>query len=429
MRKQLEAIKEECLGYDKSELLFICLAMLCGFFISAEYSVTKPSLTSIFLSVYTVKAYPYLWVVMVPINLLVLTVYNRYLPKIGCFKMAVATVLITIGINEVGLYYLNNVKSVAFILLLWKEISILLMFQHLWSVIHTKINKKKAKYLYGLIFGVGGFGSILGSFIPIMLAVKIGSDALLHFTTLILLLFLICFYLMLRIAGFASGAIGDAQIKKLNGSLSEGFQLIRSSQTLKYILLIVIFMQVTSTLVEYQFSAHFEKTIPNVDLRTKYFGSIRGIINTANLTLQFLGSFILIQCLGLKRSHVTLPMVFLISIIGCLIYPTFRMLTFAYTTIKSCEYSVFNITKEMLYVPLKFEEKVKAKAVIDVFIYRTARVFATGFILSIQIFMPLCMQSSMLSWVPLFIITIWIFSSCFMLKKDSEIKITTQPTI
>lgn len=429
MRNKFAAVKSELLSYSKSEKLFIFFSMLCGFFISAESAVTKPSSTSIFLSAYTVKLYPYVWLVMVPVNLLVVTIYNRYLPKIGCFKMAITTVLITIGINEIGLHYLGSVKSVPFILALWKDIYVLLMFQQLWSVIHAKIDKKRAKYLYGLIFGVGGIGAILGSLIPAMLAVKIGSASLLHITTPLFLLFLVCFYLAIRAAGFGAGSVGDAQMKKFNGSLSEGFQLIRSSQILKYILLIVIFMQVTSTLIEYQFSAHLEKSIPNVDLRTEYFGSIRGIINTVNLILQFVGSFILIQCFGLKRSHVIIPGVLLMNAIGCLVYPTFRMLTYSYTAIKGCDYSVFTIIKEMLYVPLKLEEKFKAKAVIDVFAYRTAKVFATGFILAMQAFVPLRIQSSALSWGPILIISLWLFATYFMLKKNLEIEAEQQPSM
>ena len=38
---------------------------------------------------------------------------------------------------------------------------------------------------------------------------------------------------------------------------------------------------------------------------------------------------------------------------------------------------VFNILKEMLYVPLKTDEKFKAKAIIDIFAYRSAKAFAS----------------------------------------------------
>ncbi|MCK4934036.1 MAG: hypothetical protein KAR79_00455 [Simkaniaceae bacterium] len=421
MKRVLTAIKSEFSSYSKAEKYFIFFAMLCSFIISAEYAVTKPSCVSIFLSTYTVKFFPYVWLVMVPINLLVVTLYNRFLPKIGCFQMAACVVLFTIGVSEMAVHYLKEVKSAIFALVLWKDIYVLLMFQQLWSVIQAKIDKRRAKYLYGIIFGVGGIGAILGSTIPAFLAVKVGSVLLLHFTAPLFIIFLLVFYFALKVSGFGAGSYEDVQMKKLENKFSDGFLLIKSSQTLKYILLIVVFMQLSSTLIEYQFSAHLEKTIPNQDLRTEFFGSIRGIINTVNLTLQFFGSFILIQCFGLKRSHVIIPGVLLVNALGSFFYPTFRMLSYSYITIKGCDYSVFNIIKEMLYVPLKLEEKFKAKALIDIFAYRTSKVFATLFILGLQAFIPEKLQGSALFFGPIIMVSMWLLSAYFMLHKNTEI--------
>ena len=55
-----------------------------------------------------------------------------------------------------------------------------------------------------------------------------------------------------------------------------------------------------------------------------------------------------------------------------------------YGTIKCFDYSVFGIIKEMLYQPLKVEEKFKAKAIIDVFTYRSAKAVASLIILLLQ---------------------------------------------
>ena len=48
------------------------------------------------------------------------------------------------------------------------------------------------------------------------------------------------------------------------------------------------------------------------------------------------------------------------------------------------DFSVFSIIREMLYLPMKTEEKFRSKAIIDVFASRTAKAFAAFFILFID---------------------------------------------
>ena len=58
----------------------------------------------------------------------------------------------------------------------------MLMFQQLWSVIHSTISFGRAKYLYGLFFGMGALGAAIGSILPGYFAVKMGSESLLMAT-------------------------------------------------------------------------------------------------------------------------------------------------------------------------------------------------------------------------------------------------------
>jgi ATP/ADP translocase len=41
--------------------------------------------------------------------------------------------------------------------------------------------------------------------------------------------------------------------------------------------------------------------------------------------------------------------------------------------LKSIDFSLLGVIREMLYVPLKLDEKFRAKAIIDVFAYRSAK--------------------------------------------------------
>lgn len=397
----------------QGEKLFLLFAMLCGFCITAEYAITKPTSNSIFLAHYSVKLYPYAWLLTVPLNLVVVYLYNRFLSKLGCFQMFVCTTVTTMALNVLCGEFVQAFPPLSFLLYVWKDIYVLLMFQQVWSVIHTKTEMKKAKYLYGIIFGVSGIGAIFGSMVPGFFAVKIGSEHLLMMTIPIYLLFIGAYYQMLK-----RSRMKGVEALRIQGA-DGGLQLIKSSSTLKFILLIVVFMQLSSTIMDYQFNTFLQERYPVQDLRTQFYGRLWGMINTCKLCLQFFATYLLLRLMGLRRSHFVVPGILLGNAVLTLVQPTFAFITYGFSVIKTFDYSIFNIIKEMLYVPLKTGEKFKAKAIIDVFAYRSAKALASVFVIGMQMFSPTRLPYAY-SWGPLTLFAIWIIAVFFFLRRKEE---------
>ncbi|MCB1081618.1 MAG: hypothetical protein KDK63_00580 [Chlamydiia bacterium] len=401
VQKLVVQIREEFKKYSRGERFFLLFAMLCGFFITAEYAITKPTSNSIFLAHYSVKLYPYAWLLTVPLNLVVVALYNRFLAKLGCFRMFLCTTIVTMVVNFLSGLYVNAFPPLAFLLYVWKDIYVLLMFQQLWSVIHTKAVLSKAKYLYGIIFGVSGVGAIFGSLVPSFFAVKLGSEHLLFLTVPLYLLFIAAYRQMLNRS--AMEGEDHLQIKQAKG----GMKLIRSNRTLQFILTIVILMQLSTTIMDFQFNTFLQTRYPIQDLRTEFYGRLWGMINTCKLCLQFFATFLLVQFMGLKRSHFVVPGILLGNAVLTLFKPTFSVITYSYSALKTFDYSIFNILKEMLYVPLKTDEKFKAKAVIDVFAYRSAKALASLFVIALGALAPEKLPYAY-SWGPFALFTLWI---------------------
>ncbi|MDN3508450.1 MAG: Npt1/Npt2 family nucleotide transporter [Candidatus Neptunochlamydia sp.] len=413
IQKIVAQVKEEFQTYSRGQKLFLFFAMLCGFFITAEYAIIKPTSNSIFLTYYSVKLYPYAWLLTVPLNLVVVTLYNRFLSKLGCFKMFLCTIFLTMGINVLSGAFVQQFPPLTFLLYIWKDIYVLLMFQQLWSVIHTKTEISKAKYLYGILFGVSGIGAIFGSLVPSFFAVKMGSEPLLYMTIPLYLFFIWAYHQMLS----RSGIEGEdhMQIKKAKG----GFRLIRSSSALKFILLIVILMQLSTTIMDYQFNNFLQQKFPMQDLRTQFYGRLWGMINICKLCLQFFATFLLVQFLGLRKSHFVVPGILLGNAALTLIAPSFGVITYGFSVIKTFDYSIFNILKEMLYVPLKTDEKFKAKVVIDVFAYRSAKAFASLFVIALRVLSPEKLPYAY-SWGPFTLFVVWIGAVFFYSHRRQE---------
>ena len=194
----LALLKREFSAFTTRERLFVLFAMLCGFFISSEYAIIRPVSNAVFLTAYGSAAFPYAWLAIVPLNLLIVSFYNKYLPRLGCFKMFVLVTGVVIAINLFCSLFLTEISWLPFVFYLWKEVYIMLMFQQLWSVIHSTISYERAKYLYGLFFGVGALGAAMGSILPGFFAVKMGSETLLIATLPIYLLLSYCYYFALK---------------------------------------------------------------------------------------------------------------------------------------------------------------------------------------------------------------------------------------
>jgi len=193
-----------------------------------------------------------------------------------------------------------------------------------------------------------------------------------------------------------------------SSSLRDSFKLIANSKLLLAILCMVTFMQVTATITDFQFNSYLEKLYPEKDLRTQYFGRLLSFGNLLTMSFQFIGIYVFIRFLGKFKTHLMVPAVLCLNGLAFALYPVFGVISYAFLTIKCFDFSLFNVIKEMLYIPLKTEEKFRAKALIDVFMYRGAKVFASFFVLFLQLFFANSVVS-LLSWVNVAIFALWCF--------------------
>jgi AAA family ATP:ADP antiporter len=413
--EKLRSIKTELFSLSRTEKIFILCAMLTSFCICAEYALVRPVANSLFITFYGAKALPYAWIAIIPLNFILVSLYNRLLSKYSCLQILSGTVaLIALG-NVLGALFLKQSPFLAFFLYIWKDIYILLLFQQLWSVIHSTISSKRARYLYGVIFSVGAVGSIFGSMIPGLFAVSVGSETLLYFSLPL------CFGLVFFYAkGIQHSTISSTLPPSTTRGFLEGIRQIQSSKALTLILLLVVFMQLAATILDYQFNISLEASIPQKDLRTQFTGRILGCVHLSSFFLQIIGSYLLLSFFGLRRAHFFVPFVLLGNAILALIYPVLGSITFSYMTIKSFDFSLYHIIKEMLYIPLRQEEKFRAKSFIDVFAARSSKALASFCILLLQIvqwYIPLQLSTA-ISMMLILIFTLWLFT-LFSLYKES----------
>jgi AAA family ATP:ADP antiporter len=350
---------------------FIIFAILSVFCVCGEYAITRPTSNALFLTLFSVKAYPWVWLATVPLNLCVIYLYNRFLSKIGPLRMLCSLAFVTILMNFLAGSLYSSWPQFIFIQYMWKDIYVLLMLKQIWSMIHSTIPSGKAKYLYGFIYGMGTVGTISGSMIPGFFAPVFGSEKILFFTLPIYLLLMLSYSVALKHSkvnqeSFEKDLTADPRAR-------EAISLIRRSPVLLAVISLVIFMQISTALLEYQFNTHLEMNIFDKDLRTAYCGKIGAVISCMSLALQFLGGFLMIRTLGLRGSHFLIPVLLGSSALISLAMPSFAIISCSYIFLKAIDFSLFGVVREMLYAPLQLDAKYRAKAIIDVFAYRTSK--------------------------------------------------------
>lgn len=414
-QKKLSLLKGELAGFSREQRFFILFAMLCGFFVCVEYAVIRPVSNALFITAFGAKAFPYAWLAIVPVNFWLVSVYNRLLPKWGSKTLFNGLVCLVIGANTLFAYFCPIFPKLSFLFYMWKELYIMLMFQLVWSVLHANVQFSKAKYLYGIIFGMGGLGSMVGSAIPSFMAISLGSEALLYFTIPINL----CLYFVYSEMCKRGDDNVTPKEKEEKGGFVHGLKLIRSSRFLIFALLIVMFMQMSVAIADFQFNDFLERTFPLKDVRTAFTARIMGIVHTLTVALQFIGTYFIIKMIGFKRSHFLVPGLLTVGAALLLAFPVFPMATLLFITLKALDFSVFGPIKEMLYVPLKPDEKFRAKAVIDVFAYRTSKAVASIMILGINF--AIVNSFSFLTALNVIIAFVWMGGVVFGLREYEKV--------
>jgi AAA family ATP:ADP antiporter len=115
-----------------------------------------------------------------------------------------------------------------------------------------------------------------------------------------------------------------------------------------------------------------EAAYPNEDERSAAFGSVYFAVDGVALLLQ-LGTAGILKALGVTATLVGIPALVGVSVLAAIVQPRVLVVQIMRVMSKAFDYSLFRAAKEMLYIPLSYEEKTRGKAMIDMLTYRVAK--------------------------------------------------------
>ena len=277
---------------------------------------------------------------------------------------------------------INNPSELTVWLFYWfGDLYISLMLAAFFSFLHDTVDLKNAKRLYGFIVLGAVSGGAIGSTYFRGWITEMTNQQWLHL--IIGIGIVIC--ILAALAGWMAKTIphnepdpapDEVPKKKFNAAI-EGLSLVFKSRHLIAIAGIVGFYEITSEVLDFQFTAMTERFVDKGNLGS-HFGTVYAIGNIAALVIQ-LGFSIFAAKFPNYRIHwllLILPLSIALSSLFFIIAPILIAGSLLKIADSTFAYSVNQTGRETLYNPLSRQEKYVARAFVEVFVQRAGKVAA-----------------------------------------------------
>ncbi len=233
--------------------------------------------------------------------------------------------------------------------------------------------------------------------------------------------------------------------KKAKLSIGDSFKFIFSSKYLLCLALLVIAYGVSINLVEVTWKSQLKIQYPNENDYSAFMGDFSFWTGAVTILMMLFVGGNVIRLKGWGFAALITPIVLLITGVGFFAFVIFKENLMGYIAAlgttplflavlfgaaqnimsKSSKYSLFDPTKEMAYIPLDEDSKVKGKAAVDVVGARLGKSGGSLIQIALLTLGPLAVITPYIGAILLVVIAIWIWAAKSLDKQF--IKLTTEP--
>jgi len=260
------------------------------------------------------------------------------------------------------------------VLYMFREAYIVVLVEQYWSFINSTVPIGRAMLVNGPITGFGSIGAIAGASTVHFFAGRLGTEPLLLFAAVSLLPAALMSDLAYRTGGEPQPS--PAEERGRQGHLALG--LFVRNRYLMLLALLIMLTQAVSTALDLNVSRLVELTYTVKNERTAFFGGLYAKLNIVAFALQFGVAPVAMRFVALPVVHAVIPVIHVAACAAALVRPGLATVAFAFIAFKALDYSLFRAAKEMLYIPLSYDERYRAKSVIDAFGYRLSKGLLAG---------------------------------------------------
>lgn len=270
----------------------------------------------------------------------------------------------------------------------WFSVFNLFVTMVFWALLADRFSSEQSKRFFALIAVGGTLGAIFGPWLTSRLAEPLGTPSLLLVAAAFLGLGIVSAWLLVLIqpdrerqpaTATATDAMVPAQhqpqeYERIGGSAWAGIRAVFSSPYLMGIAGYVILMTIMATFIYFTRLQMVAAAEADTDARAALLGNIDMWTQIAVLALQLTLTGQIIKRFGLGFALALLPVATAIGFIGLAVYGSFVVLILLEATNRAVQRGITRPARETLYTVVSREDKYKAKAFIDTFVYRVGDV-------------------------------------------------------
>ena len=370
------AARGEVLARPERRLIaaMVCISLSAACLVGG-YEFARSAAASLFIDAFHSGPMVYAMSVVPVFMALIIYCYGRVLTRLG----SLWTLQASLGFFAAAFFaaYLalcTGSKTAVAVFYVFAETYIVILVEQFWSFINSSLNQANAKMFNGPILGCASIGPILAGLFANRFASVWGSKMFVLLTSLSLVPTAVFSYAAYRLAGEPRPSAAESGA----GGGPLRLRLILEHKVLLFMALVIALSQFFATATNLRVYALVETAMPNKDVRTAYLAMLFARVNLLAFFMQFVITPLLLRRLRLSVVLIGIPVVHMIMAGLMLGIPALPVAAWSLIIFKGLDYSIFRASKELLYIPLSFDVRYRAKQVVDAFTYRFSKGAVAG---------------------------------------------------
>ena len=349
----------------EGETTTVVLMFVYSFLVMTAYNNIKPSATSKFISDLGADNLPWVMLLAGLTMGVIMQYYSRLVGMIPRNWVLPGTQVVVIGLL-IGFWFLfqTGQEWVSAAFYFWGRLLLgIFLISQFWTLANDIYDPRQAKRVFGFIGGGASLGGMTGSGLTSLLAKRVGTDSLLLLSAGILAL---CFFIVLMIQKRVKPPETSQPSQSQSVKSGEALSMLRQSKHLRLIAMVVGFAALGAVTIEQQLNMAAEATVQTEDAITSFLAGITFYISLIGFFIQVWLVSRIYKFVGIGFALLVLPVSLGATALLILFNPVLWAPSVARVVDSATRYSLDKTTREVLFLPLPGELKLKAKSFVDV---------------------------------------------------------------
>jgi AAA family ATP:ADP antiporter len=381
----MKALLQRLTQVRRGETAAVVASVLSFFFILTALMVIRPAREALGMQ-RGIEAVRWLFigtaVVTLAVNPLFALLVSRYRRIVFITATYVFFALSLLGFYLVLVSAPTAIGEVSgMVFFVWFSVFNLFSTMVFWALMADRFSLDQSKRLFGVISVGGSLGAIFGPWLASQLTGRVGTAGLLPVAAASLCLAVAAAWAVTRLQPGTAVASTDPKAAPavdertvIGGSAWQGFRSVFGSPYLLGIAGYVLILTVIGTFIYFTRLQMVAALGSDLDMRTTVFARIDLYTQSTTLVLQALVTGHLMKRLGVHVALALLPIMVALGFVGLAISASLAAVIVLQAAFSAMQRAIVRPARETLFTVVPREDKYKAKAFIDTFVYRVGDV-------------------------------------------------------